>query len=473
MAERSFKVPDLGEGLTEAEIVNWLVKVGDSVELNQPIVEVETEKAIVEVPSPFEGKIKELKGEVGEKVEVGSVFVIFEVEDSDDDDSPTEAGSRKEVLVGYGPEEGGGKRRKQRKIGRRKGSGDSGESGDSSDSSDAAGSSTTTAKQETKEAPAPAKKRAHSSNGSAKALATPPVRKMARELGVDIDSLTGSGPDGRVTREDVEAAAKAPASDAASAPAAASASSAPAGSTAARRRVADGPEEERIPVRAIRRSIAEKMVRAKHTIPHVTEWLEVDATELMAVRAQLKSAPEAKDIKISPLAIIAKAFTAALRSYPLINASWDDDRTEIVIHHPVHLGIATDTDRGLLVPVIKDADQLSILEISQETSRLAELSRSGKIGPADLTGSTVTITNIGSFGMQSGTPIINHPEAAILAPGAIVSKPWVVDGKIEVRQIMTLALAFDHRMIDGAYAGRFLRHLGDLIESPARLLAAL
>jgi 2-oxoisovalerate dehydrogenase E2 component (dihydrolipoyl transacylase) len=458
MAERSFKVPDLGEGLTEAEIVNWLVKVGDSVELNQPIVEVETEKAIVEVPSPFEGTIKELKGEVGEKVEVGSVFVVFDVEDSDDDDSPAEAGSRKEVLVGYGPEEGGGKRRKQRKIGRRKGSED--------DTTEEAPAAATKTEEKPAPAAAPAKKGGASSNGKAKALATPPVRKLARELGVDIDSLSGSGPDGRVTRDDVEAAAKAPAAE----PAAASAAPAAA---PVRRRVMDGPEEERIPVRAIRRSIAEKMVRAKHTIPHVTEWLEVDATELMAVRSRLKGAPEAKDVKISPLAIIAKALTAALRSYPLINASWDDETTEMVIRHRVHVGIATDTDRGLLVPVIKDADQLSILEIAQETTRLAELSRSGKIGPSDLTGSTVTITNIGSFGMQSGTPIINHPEAAILAPGAIIAKPWVVDGKIEVRQIMTLALAFDHRMIDGAYAGRFLRHLGDLIESPARLLAAL
>lgn len=442
MAERSFKVPDLGEGLTEAEIVNWLVKVGDAVELNQPIVEVETEKAIVEVPSPFEGKIKELRGKVGEKVEVGSVFVVFDV--AGDDESPAEAGSRKEVLVGYGPEEGGGKRRKQRKIGRRKGD----------DESSAEGSDQPVA-----------------------ALATPPVRKLARELGVDIDELKGSGPDGRVTREDVQAAANGSAPAAAPAPATAppaaraAATSTPAASP--KPRVSDDTEDERIPVRAIRRSIAEKMVRAKRTIPHVTEWLEVDATELMAVRQQLKNAPEAKEVKISPLPIIAKALTAALKSYPLINASWDDETTEIVVHHRVHLGIATDTDRGLLVPVVKDADRLTIFEIAAETARLAELSRTGKIGPSDLTGSTVTITNIGSFGMQSGTPIINHPEAAILAPGAIVAKPWVVDGKIEVRQIMTLALAFDHRLIDGAYAGRFLRHLGDLIESPARLLAAL
>lgn len=450
MALREFKVPDLGEGLTEAEIVNWLVKIGDTVELNQPLVEVETEKAIVEVPSPYAGVVKELRGAVGERVAVGTTFVVFEVEGADSAAEPASTGSRKEVLVGYGPEEGGGKRRKQRKIGRRPDD-------------------------------EPAAEEPEQSNGKTvvRALATPPVRKLARELGVDIDQLSGSGPDGRVTREDVQAVASSPAAAPASAsvpPATAAATStAPAAATAPvvpRRPAADGPVEERIPVRAIRRSIAEKMVRSKQTIPHVAEWLQLDATDLMSLREQLKDVPESGG-KLSPLPIIAKALIAAIRTYPLINSSWDEATTEIVIHHRVHLGIAADTDRGLLVPVVKDADRMSIFELSAEIGRLIELARSGKIGPSDLTGSTVTITNIGSFGMESGTPIINHPEAAILAPGAIAKRPWVVGDEVLVRQVMTLALSFDHRIIDGAYAGRFLRHLGDLIERPARLLASL
>jgi len=226
-------------------------------------------------------------------------------------------------------------------------------------------------------------------------------------------------------------------------------------------------------VRAIRRSIAEKMVRSAFTIPHVAEWLQIDASELMKLRADLTASPEAQGAKISPLPIIVKALLAALRKHPLINGSWDDQTNEIVIHHVYHVGIAVDTDRGLLVPVIKNADQLNVFEIAREIARLAESARSGKIGPSDLTGSTITITNVGSFGMESGTAMINHPEGAILAPGVVAKRPWVVDGEIVVRDVMTLALSFDHRFIDGAEAGRFLRYLGDLIEKPARLFGVL
>lgn len=445
MAVKEFKVPDLGEGLTEAEIVNWLVKPGDTVELNQPLVEVETEKAIVEVPSPYAGVIKDLKGEVGEKVLVGSTFVVFEVEGGTDE--PATTGSRKEVLVGYGPEEGGSKRRKDRKIGRRKGNEDEAEG-------------------ETSAAPEPkADKKSSDSNGSGtvRALATPPVRKLARELDVDIDTLQGSGPGGRVTREDVQAAADAPAE---TSPAASPSAPAP------KRRAAVG-EVERIPVRSIRRTIAERMVASKQGIPHVTEWVQIDASELMRLRSQLKATAAKQDIKLSPLPLVAKALIAAIRSYPLVNSAWDKEGPEIIVYPNVNLGIAADTDRGLLVPVVKDADQMNVFEIAQETARIVALARSGKIGPGDLSGSTITITNVGSFGMESGTPIINAPEAAILALGAIVKRPWVVEDEIVVRDVMTIALTFDHRILDGAYAGRFLRHLGDLIETPAQLLATL
>ena len=427
MSARDFKLPDLGEGLTEAEIVQWLVKEGDTIELNQPIVEVETEKALVEIPSPFAGTVEKIFGEVGAKVAVGSTIITVETTD----DAPKTG--RKEVLVGYGPEEGGSKRRKNRKIGRRE------------------------------------DEAADQPELPARALATPPVRKLARDLGVDIDAVNGSGKEGRVTRDDVLAAADSTTKQ----PAAEEAAEVIAIAPSPQIRAVPDQTEERIPVRAIRRSIAEKMVRSAFTIPHVAEWLQVDASELMKLRTDLQASPEAKEMKISPLPIIVKALLAALRKHPLVNSSWDDKANEIVVRHVYHIGIATDTERGLLVPVVKNADHLNIFELSREITRLAASARDGKIGPSDLTGSTITITNVGSFGMESGTPIINHPEAAILAPGVIAKRPWVVDGQIAIRDVMTLALSFDHRVLDGAEAGRFLRYLGDLIEKPARLFGVL
>jgi len=423
---REFKLPDLGEGLTEAEIVQWLVKPGDTVELNQPICEVETEKALVEIPSPFAGEVESIHGEVGESVEVGQTLIKIKTAA----DAPKTG--RKEVLVGYGPEEGEGKRRKQRRIGRREG-----------------------AEPQADDEP------------KRKALATPPVRKLAREMSVDIEEIAGTGKDGRVTREDVVAAADGPK------PVEREAEVVQLAPAQRIRRLEGEEEEERIPVRAIRRSIAEKMVRSAFTIPHVTEWLDVDATEFMQLRADIDAAPEAEGMKISPLPLIVKALIAALRQYPHINASFDDDTNEIVVKRSYHIGIASATERGLLVPVIKHADQFNVFDLASEIKRLATAARDGKIGPADLTGSTITITNIGSFGMTSGTPIINHPEAAILAPGAIADRPWVVEGEIVVRKVMTLALSFDHRFIDGYEAGQFLRYLGDLIEKPARLFGVL
>jgi 2-oxoisovalerate dehydrogenase E2 component (dihydrolipoyl transacylase) len=421
MATREFRLPDLGEGLTEAEIVNWLVAEGDDVALNQPLVEVETEKALVEIPSPFAGKVVTLHGQVGDEVKVGAALVTIETsaeEAAAEQEEPPKAGGRHEVLVGYGPEEEGTTRRRRRRIGRRA---------------------------QAEEPAAPAKPQA-----------TPPVRKLAREMNVDLDTVRGTGPDGRVTREDVVAAAGTPSSAPLSAPA-----------------KAEEPEEERIPVRAIRRSIAEKMVRSATSIPHVAEWLTVDATELLHLRDELRAAPEAKEVKISPLAIVVKALTVALRRHPLINSSWDEEAKEIVVRRSYHIGIATDTERGLLVPVVRNADRHTIFDIAREIGRLVAAARDGSIGPGELTGSTITITNVGSFGMEAGTPIINYPECAILAVGVISARPWVVEDRIEPRSVMTLSLSFDHRIVDGAEAGRFLRHLGDLIENPARLFGAL
>ena len=428
---REFKLPDLGEGLEEAEIVSWLVKEGEEVELNQPIVEVETEKALVQIPSPYAGVIEKLHGDVGDRVKVGAPLVSIKTSS----DAP-EAGKRREVLVGYGPEEEGSRRRRRKKIGK-------------------------AAEAEPEPEAEPAL--------PAKALATPPVRKLAKELGVDIDAVRGSGPDGRVTREDVTAA-----SSGGPAPDEEHVASVTRLEPVQRRGAAkEGPAEERIPVRAIRRTIAERMARSDGEIPHVTEWLQVDATELMKLRDDLRSAPEAEGIKMSPLPVLVKALIAALRRHPWINGSWDAATSEIIVKHAYHIGIATDTERGLLVPVVRDADQLSVFEISREVARLAEAARNGTITPAELTGSTITITNVGSFGMDSGTPIINYPESAILATGAIAKRAWVVNDEVVARDVMTLALSFDHRIIDGAEAGRFLRYLGDLIEKPARLFGVL
>jgi 2-oxoisovalerate dehydrogenase E2 component (dihydrolipoyl transacylase) len=434
MAEevREFKLPDLGEGLEEAEIVSWLVKEGEEVELNQPIVEVETEKALVQIPSPYAGVIEKLHGDVGERVKVGSALVSIKTSAA----APEAGKRRQEVLVGYGVDEEGGRRRRRKKLGK-------------------------AADADPEPEPEPAAPR--------KALATPPVRKLAREMGVDIDAVRGSGPDGRVTRDDVVAA-----SSGGPTPPEEHVASVTRLEPAARRPVTeDGPVEERIPVRAIRRTIAERMVRSYSEIPHVTEWLQVDATELMKLREDLKTAPEAEDVKMSPLPVLVKALIAALRKHPLVNSSWDAQSGEIVVKRYYHIGIATDTERGLLVPVVRDADQLSVFDISREVTRLAEAARAGSITPVELTGSTITITNVGSFGMESGTPIINFPESAILATGAITKRPWVVGDQIVVRYVMTLALSFDHRIIDGAEAGRFLRYLGDLVEKPARLFGVL
>jgi pyruvate dehydrogenase E2 component (dihydrolipoamide acetyltransferase) len=450
---REFKLPDLGEGLTEAEIVSWMVKEGEEISLNQPIVEVETEKAIVEIPSPFAGTVEKLHGDVGERINVGAPLVSIRT------GAEAPQTGRREVLVGYGPEEGSGKRRR-RKIGKREAP---------SESDDEAGRETAAPQQDGE--PRRLKAVPTTEPGAPqRALATPPVRKLARELGVDLDTVSASGPGGRVTREDVEAAARKPAATrpSAAAPAAKAEPAAP-----VERRVAGIEEEERIPVRSIRRSIAEHMVRSYTQIPHVTEWCTVDASEIMAMRSELSAAPEANGKKISPLPICVRALVAAVRKHPMVNSAWDQETGDIVVKKHIHVGIATDTDRGLLVPVIRHADQLNVFEISQETARLVASARDASIGAHDLRGSTITITNVGSFGMESGTPIINSPEAAILALGAIKKMPWVVEGQIVPRDIMTIALTFDHRILDGAEAGRFLRYLGDLIEHPARLFGVL
>ena len=434
MPEREFKLPDLGEGLTEGEVVRWLVAAGDAIALNQPIVEVETAKAVVEIPAPYAGTVVKLHAGEGDTLDVGAPLISVDtgggsggLEASPPEQRGAATGAAapqaeqelQATLVGPGERQ---QARRRRIAGHARGA-----------NGPAAAP-----------APAPAQQRPR---------ATPPVRRYARDRGVDLAALVGTGRDGRITREDVDGAL----GDAQPAPAAA--------------RPPRDRTEERIPVRGTRRQIAAAMTASAFSIPHVTEFLTVDATRLMELRERLRALPAADGLKLTPLAVVAKALCVAVRSYPLMNSSWDEDAGDIVVKGWVNLGIATDTPTGLLVPNIKDADTLGILELSRELTRLTALARERKAAPADLTGGTITITNVGGFGVETGTPIINKPECAILATGLIAPRPWVVDGQLAVRQLMTTSVSFDHRIVDGAYAAQFLAHLRVLLEDPALLSA--
>jgi len=421
--EREFKLPDLGEGLTDGEVVRWLVKEGDVVALNQPIVEVETAKAVVEIPAPYAGTVVKLHAAEGDTLDVGAPLLSVDTgggpaaaESPPAAESPAvpepepEPEQQQATLVGPGERQQARRRRLAR--------------------------------------PGGAPTRPGPTGPSQRPLATPPVRKYAKDHGVDLAVLTGTGKDGRVTHEDVDRALE------------------PVAARPSRDR-----GEERIPVKGTRKQIAAAMVASSFSIPHVTEFLTVDATSLMALRARLRALPAAADLKLTPLAIVAKALCVAVRQFPLMNSSWDEDAGEIVVKGYVNLGIATDTPTGLLVPNIKDADTLGILDLSRELVRLTGLARERRAAPADLTGGTVTITNVGGFGVETGTPIINKPECAIVATGLIAPRPWVVDGQLAVRELMTTSVSFDHRIVDGAYAARFLAHLRDLLEDPALLSA--
>jgi 2-oxoisovalerate dehydrogenase E2 component (dihydrolipoyl transacylase) len=433
---REFRVPDLGEGLEDAEIVTWHVEVGDTIELNQDVCDVETAKALVAVPSPFAGKVVERFGEVGETVDVGSPLLRIDVSTTSDTGAATpadevegkeeEPAKRQSVLVGYGAEQGATRRR------RRATSVDGG-----------------------------AETRPKQPSGGAPVLAKPPVRKLAKDLDVDLGALApGTGPEGTITRDDVYAAK----------------GETPTTALPSRPSVSPAPDGlrpgDRIPLRGIRGRIAEKMVTSRSEIPEATTSITIDCTELVATAKRLTQAAESDGapIKVTPLALILKATALALRRYPEVNARLDREAQEIVLLEDLNLGVASDTARGLIVPVIKHADGRSILELSQELLRLVEAARSGSIRPDDLTGGTFTVNNYGALGAEDGEPVINHPEAAILGIGAIKDRPWVVDGQLAVRKVGRLTLSFDHRIFDGGTAARFITHLGAALEDPTRLL---
>ncbi|WP_160051507.1 dihydrolipoamide acetyltransferase family protein [Nocardiopsis sp. FR26] len=455
---RAFRLPDVGEGLVEAELLTWYVKPGDEIKVNQMICEIETAKAVVELPSPFAGTVRELLAEEGQTVEVGAVIIT--VDDGAggpaapggqaDESAPAGAAQdteeREKPLVGYGEKAGSTKRRPRRRPT------PSGPVSPSVPRLTEPAPANTPAAEETAPGPVPA---------SGRALAKPPVRKMARDLGVDLASVTPTGAGGVVTREDVRAAAEAAQAPAAPEPQEASAPQAPSPAAADR-----SARERRIPVRGVRKHTAAAMVGSAFTAPHVTEFLQVDVTRTMEAVARLRQRPDFADVRVSPLLLVAKALLMAVRRHPEINASWDEENQEIVVKDYVNLGIAAATERGLVVPNIKDADAKALPELSAELMRLTETARAGKTSPADMSGGTITITNVGVFGVDAGTPIINPGEAAILAFGQIRDMPWVHEGELAVRKVTTLSLSFDHRLVDGELGSKVLRDVGTALEDP-------
>ena len=465
---KEFKLPDVGEGLTEADIVRWHVKPGDQVIVNQIIVEIETAKAVVELPSPYEGVVASLLVPEGQTADVGTPIIsvnvgadasagpaeaaippaavipaeavaqraISETEDlvptppidvavePGMHGSPAPKAERQAVLVGYGV-----------KLG-------------------------TTSRRVRKTTPAAADGAVESGNGVARpatALAKPPVRKMARDLGVDLGSLAGTGPNGSITRDDVQQAA----------------AEHTGGPVPVRtdRAVTAVAREERIAIRGVRKHTAAAMAASAFTAPHVTEFLQIDITETMAATARLRTLPEFADVKVSPLLLVARALIVAAARHPMINASWDEAAQEIVVKHYVNLGIAAATERGLVVPNVKDAHAMTLPELARALAQLAETARAGKTTPADMAHGTITITNVGIFGVDTGTPILSPGEAAILAFGQVKDAPWVVDGQLAVRKACTLALSFDHRLVDGDLGSAVLRDVGAMLTDPLTMLA--
>ena len=415
MAE--FLLPDLGEGLEEAQVVSWHVRVGDTVAVDQIVVEVETAKAAVEVPVPFAGTVTELHADAGATVRVGSPLLSvaevsaagFREPGSVTPDASSVEESSGNVLIGYGTSAASA-------PSRRRGS-----------------------------------RRAHGRAATAPVpVVSPLVRKLARDAGVELTSVAGTGPGGIVRRSDVEAALRT------STPASVLPAVAPV--------VTAG---QRIPLTGVRKAAADKFSRSRREIPEATVWVDVDATELLAARAAL-SRPDAP---VGLLALLARFTVLALRRYPLLNARIDGD--EIVVPSEVHLGFATQTERGLVVPVVRDAHRMSTRELSTALATTTHAARAGTLAPAQLTGSTITVNNYRVFGVDGSAAIINHPEVAIVGIGRIIDRPWVVDGELAVRKVAELTLAFDHRVCDGGVAGGFLRYLADCVESPITALADL
>lgn len=503
MAE--FKLPDVGEGLTEAEIVSWKVKEGDTVEINEIIVEIETAKSIVELPSPFAGTVQALLVPEGEMVPVGTP--IIDIGDAaaagagagDGGKTPGEVAAEMEIDLSNPAASGGGEG--ESLVGRnkadrgpvrraRKGGASPRSEGAASTQMQVQGAFAPGGAQsqdvaEDDEPSVPARS-ARSDDGAraeafvpeqatrpsdVRTLAKPPVRKLAKDLGVDLTMLRPSGPHGNVTREDVEQAASGGAQTGATEQYAGSGAE-----NGAYRSVAQGQgeRERREPIKGVRKMMAGAMVDSAFTAPHVTEWITVDVTSTMEFVDRLRTRREFRDVKVSPLLVLSRAVVLAMRRTPEINSFWDEAAQEVVYKSYVNLGIAAATPRGLVVPNVKEAQDLSLLDLAGELNQLTATAREGKTQPAEMSGGTFTITNVGVFGVDAGTPIINPGESAILCFGAVRKQPWVVSGpegdEIVPRQITTLALSFDHRHIDGEKGSRFLADVAGILEDPASAL---
>ncbi|GAA2134223.1 2-oxo acid dehydrogenase subunit E2 [Kitasatospora kazusensis] len=443
---REFKLPDLGEGLTGAEVVRWMVEVGDVIAVDQAVVEVETAKAVVEVPCPYGGVVTALFGAVGEEVPVGAPLVTVAVSPPAGSSDAVQAEPAVErPLVGYGVADGPKGARRARV---RTGAAAVGVPGPVAPAVAARVEAAPTA---------PAVAAPVVAVPVVVPVISPLVRRSAREHGIDLAALTGSGPDGLILRADVERAVAAAARPAV---APVKAAVAAAGSAA----------DEVVPLRGLRRTIAEKLTRSHQEIPAATCWVDADATGLMELRAQLN---RTAGPKVSVLALLARICTAALDRFPELNSSVESDGSGIRRHAAVNLGFAAQSDRGLVVPVVRDAHLLGTEQLGAELARLTETAREGRLTPAELTGGTFTLNNYGVFGVDGSTPILNHPEAAMLGVGRIVAKPWVHEGQLAVRQVTQLSFTFDHRVCDGGTAGGFLRFVADCVEQPGMLLRQL
>ena len=528
--QREFAMPDVGEGLTEAEIVTWNVAVGDAVVVNQILCEIETAKAAVELPSPFAGTIVALRAQPGETIAVGRPIVVIDTAEpggaAPAPPAPEEGGAkigeagvdgRIATLVGYGPRPGSVARRPRRAPAPAASAPAGAASAEAASAGAVSAGATSAGAVSAGAAPAGAVSAGAASAGAAPAapgpgagsahpgsaytpagvapaatgragayrpgtdqpgasafaaagsatavgsdpsaplrpagtvpLAKPPVRKLAKDLGVDLREVIPSRPDGVITREDVQAFLN----------------GAPPEPEAPQTTVG----ERREPIRGVRRATAAAMVASAFTAPHVTEFLAVDVTETMALRDRLRASREYADVRLTPLAFVAKAVCLAARRTPEVNAHWDEAAGEIVYYDRVQLGIAAATPRGLIVTKIRNADALSLAQLATALGELTATAREGKTPPADLVGGTFTITNVGVFGVDTGTPILNPGEAAILAVGSIKQAPWVVDGALAVRTVCQLALSFDHRLVDGEQGSRFLADVGRLLEDPGLAL---
>ncbi|MGO9144226.1 MAG: dihydrolipoamide acetyltransferase family protein [Streptosporangiaceae bacterium] len=555
MAEiRQFRLPDVGEGLTEADIVKWHVQPGDAITVNQIIVEIETAKAVVELPSPYAGIVADLLVAEGVTADVGTPIISVNVGASAGDTgdgasgaaaagtarnglarngtaldgtaldgtaadgtaadgtaageggpdaagpgqpdepaertvslaedlvppppaepaSPPAKDERQAVLVGYGVKLGSTARRARKPAAdaRPPAGRSAGPTGIQPASALAAQRAASAPGAGSPGAGSPGAGSPSSVAASTRggALAKPPVRKMARDLGVDLSALAGTGPHGSITRDDVLAATDATtATEASGVPAAAAGWAGPAGP--AGREATTLPREERIAIRGVRRHTAAAVAASAFTAPHVTEFLQIDITETMRATSRLRALPEFAGLRVSPLLLVARALLVAVARHPMINASWDDAAQEIVVRHYVNLGIAAATGRGLVVPNIKDAQARTLPELASALGQLAETARAGKSTLADLSGGTITITNVGVFGVDTGTPILTPGESAILAFGQVKDAPWVVDGQLAVRQVCTLALSFDHRVADGDLGSAVLSEVGAMLTDPLRILA--